>query len=146
MAGNIPENNNINNAAERMAPDRQPEERSEKFDAAVARENLDRINRPREFKESSRATVPSVGSASASALSDDDNNNHLNKFFSEIDREKLGKIQELINIIFEKNPEEGVAEAKKLNDPYILDELEKLLTTEWMHKELVRRGLLPESK
>lgn len=144
MVGDIPENNNINNAAERIAPDHKTEEIFTGLDSAGARENLDRISGQREFKESSRATTPSGAGVSVATPSDD--NDHLSKFFNDIDREKRDKIQELVNVVFEKGPVEGVSTARRLNDPYILDELEKLLTTKWMHKILVERGLLPEPK
>lgn len=143
----MPENtpkNNIDNAVEKMPPLNRPEEHFGKLDSA-ARENLNQYGeKPKEFEKLSQEVnqFADKGDSAAPPV----RNDNLDKFYNDIDEKKRGDIQKLINIVFEKGPEEGVLAARALDDPYIQDEFEKLLTTDWMHKILVERGLLNDPK
>ena len=111
------------------------------------RENLDRlVNRPKEFEKLRDTQTPPSNYYCNSPVAPPVGNEHLDKFYNDIDEKKRGDIQKIINVVFEKGPEEGVLAARGLNDPYILDEIEKLLTMDWMHKILLERGLLHETK
>lgn len=152
---NIPENIQPDNKEIMSA--RQPESGSveKSIDARVIRENL---NKPERFldnlagkeklgdissRESDRRLEDTDTSSDAFSYAD-----HLDKFVvglnvSEVEMEKL---QKLINITFEKGPEEAVETVRGMNDPFMSDALHRLLTTEWMHKILVERGLIKEPK
>ena len=104
------------------------------------------VNRPKEFEKLRDTQTPQSNDDGNSPVAPPVGNEHLDKFYNDIDEKKRGDIQKIINVVFEKGPEEGVLVARGLNDPYILDEIEKLLTMDWMHKILLERGLLQESK
>ena len=141
MPESTPENNKIE------APARRLEDGLNKPDFSVGRENLDRLaDRPREFEKLRSTQAPQSGNDDDSHVAPPVSNEHLDKFYNDIDEKKRDDIQKVINVVFEKGPEEGVLAARGLNDPYILDEIEKLLTMDWMHKILLERGLLHETK
>ena len=141
MPENTPENNKIE------TPLHRPDERLNKPDFSARRENLDRLaDRSREFEKLRSAQVPQSNSDDDLPIAPPVGNEYLDKFYNDIDEKKRGDIQKIINVVFEKGPEEGVLAARGLSDPYILDEIEKLLTMDWMHKILLERGLLQESK
>ncbi|HEY4518949.1 MAG TPA: hypothetical protein VJK01_01145 [Candidatus Paceibacterota bacterium] len=151
MPENTPKNNKIEASAYRPEerlnkPDFSPSP-SRKASEGAARENLDRLaDRSREFEKLRSTQAPQPSSDDDSPVAPPVGNEHLDKFYNDVDDKKRGDIQKIINVVFEKGPEEGVLAARGLNDPYILDEIEKLLTMDWMHKILLERGLLQESK
>ncbi|HEY4519284.1 MAG TPA: hypothetical protein VJK01_02920 [Candidatus Paceibacterota bacterium] len=140
----MPENTPKNNKIE--APVHRPEDRFNKTDFPP-RENLDqRASRSNEFEKLKSSQPSEIVEDAAASMAPSVGNEHLDKFYNDIDEKKRGDIQKIINVVFEKGPEKGVLAARGLNDPYILDEIEKLLTMDWMHKILLERGLLQESK
>ena len=142
MSDGTPENNK--NKIETLF--NHPEEHLNRPDFPL-RENLDRlVNRPKEFEKLRDTQTPQSNDDGNSPVAPPVGNEHLDKFYNDIDEKKRGDIQKIINVVFEKGPEEGVLAARGLNDPYILDEIEKLLTMDWMHKILLERGLLHETK
>ena len=151
MPENTPKNNKIEAPAYRLEerlnkPDFPPRP-SRKASEDAARENLDRLaDRSREFEKLRSAQVPQSSSDDDLPIVPPVGNEHLDKFYNDVDEKKRDDIQKIINVVFEKGPEEGVLAARGLNDPYILDEIEKLLTMDWMHKILLERGLLHETK
>src|SRR3990172_12322334 len=141
MSEGTPENNKIE------TPLHRPDERLNKPDFSAGRENLDRLaDRPREFEKLRSSQAPQSSSDDDLPIAPPVGNEHLDKFYNDVDEKKRDDIQKIINVVFEKGPEEGVLAARGLSDPYILDEIEKLLTMDWMHKILLERGLLQEPK
>lgn len=65
---------------------------------------------------------------------------------ADADKDKQEKIQNLINITFEKGLVAAVTAARAYKDPYILDEFHDLLTKDDAFKALVDQKLLDELK
>ncbi len=62
---------------------------------------------------------------------------------SDSDSQKQAKIKELCQLAFEKGLDTAIEQAKKLNNPYILDEFHDALVGE-LYKQLIEQGKLEQ--
>lgn len=67
------------------------------------------------------------------------------QFSEDAQKETQEKLQRLVDIAFERGLVEAIAAARKMHDPYILDEFHDALVDK-LHDELVRRHQLDEFK
>lgn len=96
-----------------------------------------------EAPEMPKGKIPAPTSVSEEAPDSGQSQQQAQPAASDSDPQKQAKIKELCQLAFEKGLDTAIEQAKKLNNPYILDEFHDALVGE-LYKQLIEQGKLEQ--